>query len=203
MLFKKILFSLIFAVSFFEIYSQEQPKAEKKIQEVVLMQEDALSPQPNADGSIPLDTLPPKGMSISEISKRSVIFFNFISNNYSKTNISTIGNKSECLVTFNYKPKELNPTVDVQGTITMYVSIDAKEGKYRYTVSKITHNARNLQYSGGEVYNEIPNCGSFVLPTDLWKRIKGEAYKQSALLINDLKEAMKIPSSKSNKGDNW
>jgi len=106
-------------------------------------------------------------------------------------------------VTFNYKPKELNPTVDVQGTITMYVSIDAKEGKYRYTVSKITHNARNLQYSGGEVYNEIPNCGSFVLPTDLWKRIKGEAYKQSALLINDLKEAMKIPSSKSNKGDNW
>jgi hypothetical protein len=40
----------------------------------------------------------------------------------------------------------------VQGSITMHVSIDAKEGKYRYTISKLNHNAKNGDYTGGDVY---------------------------------------------------
>jgi hypothetical protein len=41
------------------------------------------------------------------------------------------------------------------------------------------------------------------LPTVLWKRIKSEAMKQSGVLANDLKEAMKISSSTPVNSDEW
>jgi hypothetical protein len=85
----------------------------------------------------------------------------------------------------------------------MHVSIDAKEGKYRYTISKLSHNAKNAEYTGGDIYSEVPKCGSMKLPPDMWKRIKSEALKQSGLLATDLKEAMKISSTTPVNSDEW
>ncbi|HRG02339.1 MAG TPA: hypothetical protein PKZ75_14570 [Bacteroidia bacterium] len=194
------------AITFFSvstISAQEAKKEENKIQEVVTMTADPLPLTPNADGSLPVDTNPPKGMAASEILKRAVNFVKAENKKYTKGNGVTTGSKAECVVTFNYKPKELNPTADVQGTITMHVSIDAKEGKYRYTISKISHNAKNAEYTGGDIYNEVPKCGSMKLPPDMWKRIKGEAFKQSGVLANDIKEAMKISSTTPVNSDEW
>ena len=158
---------------------------------------------PNADGSIPADTTPPKGLAASEILKRAINFAKTESAKYTKGNAVTTGSKAEFVATFNYKPKELNPAADVQGTITMHLSIEAKEGKYRYTISKIYHNAKNSECKGGDVYGEVPECGSMKLPADVWKRIKSEAIKQSGVLANDLKDAMQISSSTPLNSDEW
>lgn len=185
------------------VSAQEAKKEENKIQEVVTIMADPLPSVPNADGSLPVDTNPPKGMAASEILKRAVNFVKMENKKYTKGNGVTTGTKAECIVTFPYKPKELNPAADVQGSITMHVSIDAKEGKYRYTVSKLSHNAKNADYTGGDVYAEVPKCGSMKLPPEMWKRIRSEAFKQSGLLATDLKEAMKISSTTPVNSDEW
>lgn len=193
--------AVLFSIN--SLSAQEAKKDEKKIQEVVTMMADPLPSTPNADGSLPVDTNPPKGMAASEILKRAVNFVKMENKKYSKGNGVTTGSKAECVVTFVYKPKELNPTADVQGTITMHLSIDAKEGKYRYTISKLNHNAKNGDYTGGDIYGEVPKCGSMKLPPDMWKRIRSEAFKQSTLIATDLKEAMKISSSTPVNSDEW
>ncbi len=192
---------VLFSVN--SLSAQEAKKDEKKIQEVVTMMADPLPSTPNADGSLPVDTNPPKGMAASEILKRAVNFVKMENKKYTKGNGVTTGSKAECVVTFAYKPKELNPTADVQGTITMHLSIDAKEGKYRYTISKLNHNAKNGDYTGGDIYGEVPKCGSMKLPPDMWKRLRSEAFKQSAILANDVKEAMKISSTTPVNSDEW
>lgn len=183
--------------------AQETKTDEKKIQEVITLMADPVSMPPNADGSIPVDTNPQKGMAAGEILKRAVNFVKIESAKYKKGNGVTTGSKAECVVTFPFKPKELNPVADVQGSITMHLSIDAKEGKYRYTITKLSHNAKIADYTGGDVYSEVPNCGSMKMPPDIWKRIRSEAFKQSALLANDVKEGMKIPSNTPVNSDEW
>ena len=199
------LFYTVVVLFFVNTTSAQEVKKDdaKKIQEVVTLMADPLPSIPNADGSLPVDTNPPKGMASSEILKRAINFVKMESAKYTKGNRVTIGSKAECVATFNYKPKELNPAADVQGTITMHLSIEAKDGKYRYTISKINHNAKNADFTGGDIYNEVPACGSMKLPSDLWKRIKSEAIKQSGIVINDLKEAMKISSTTPVNSDEW
>ena len=196
-------YAIAFLVSINNLSAQDAKKDEKKIQEVVNIQADPVALKPDADGNVPVDTSAPKGMAASEILKRAVNFVKMESTKYTKGNGVTTGTKAECIVTFNYKPKELNPVADVQGTITMHISIDAKEGKYRYTISKLNHNAKNAEYTGGDVYNEVPKCGSMKLPPDIWKRIRSEAFKQSGIIANDIKEAMKVSSSTPVNTDEW
>ena len=198
-----LFYAVAFLVSINNLSAQEAKKEEKKIQEVVTIMADPIALPPDAEGNILTDTNPPKGMAVSEILKRAVNFVKLESTKYTKGNGVTTGSKAECVVTFNYKPKELNPVADVQGTITMHVSIDAKEGKYRYTISKLSHNAKNADYTGGDVYSEVPKCGSMKLPPELWKRIRSEAFKQCGIITNDIKEAMLISSSKPVNADEW
>lgn len=198
-----LIFGLLFLFSTDYLLAQEIKKDEKKIQEIIAMMADPLPLTPNADGSLPVDTNPPKPMASDEILKRAINFVKKESNKYLKGNKVTTSNKAEFTASFNYKPKELNPVADVQGTITMHVSIESKEGKYRYTISKINHNAKNGEYSGGDVYNEVPTCGSMKLPFDLWKKIKSEALKHSSEIVNDMKESMKIPSTTPVDSDEW
>ena len=199
----KLIYAFAFLFSVIHLSAQESKTPENKIQEIVNLTADPLPLTPNADGSLPVDTNPPKGMAASEILKRAINFAKTESIKYKKGNAVTSGSKAEFVATFNYKPKELNPAADVQGTITMHLSIDAKEGKYRYTISKINHNSKNPDYKGGDVFNEVPECGSMKMPPDIWKRIKSEALKQSGILASDLKEAMHISSSTPVNSDEW
>jgi len=177
--------------------AQEPVKEEKKIQEVIAMDADPAPTTPNADGSMPEPdsaSMAVKPMASGELLNRAVNWVKLENPKYTKTNRVTAGSKAECIATFKYKPKELNPAADVEGTIHMHVSIEAKEGKYRYTISKIEHTAKNGSLSGGNLYSEVPQCGSMKMPTDLWKRIKSEGMKEAAQVAGELKEAMKVPS---------
>jgi hypothetical protein len=199
----KLFFAFTFLAATTSILAQEQKKDGNKIQEVITLNADAVPQTPNADGSIPADTNGPQPMAQTEILKRAVNFAKIESAKYVKGNAITTAGKAEFTANFKYKPKELNPQAEVEGSFTMHVSIDAKPGKYRYTISKITHVAKNAEYSGGDVNDEVPACGSMKLPSSLWKQMKSEAIKQAMTIVAELKEAMKVPSDKQVDKEEW
>jgi hypothetical protein len=198
-----LIYASVLSFSVTTLLAQEPKKEEKKIQEVIEMTADPIPPVTLADGTVVEDTSGVKPMAVAEILKRAVNFVKIESTKYTKGNGVTTGSKAECVATFAYKPKELNPQADVQGTFTMHLSIDAKEGKYRYTISKITHNAKNAENSGGDIYSEVPKCGSMRLPNEMWKHMRSEALKDAGILIADLKVAMKKSSSEPQDKDEW
>jgi hypothetical protein len=204
MKFFKYILAVCFLSSVFTSVAQEEPKKdEKKIQEVVNVEAEIPPAKKDADGNEIVDTIPPPPAGIAEILKRAVNFVKIESNKYSKANGVTTGSKAEFTASFPYKPKELNPGADVQGTFTMHVSVEAKEGKYRYTISKIMHVAKNPEFTGGDVYADVPKCGSMKLPGDLWKHLRSEALKNAALVATDLKAFMKKSSSEPINPDEW
>lgn len=159
--------------------TSEKKAEEKKFQEVVLM-----------------DSMP-----ASEILKRAVNFIKIESPRFAKTKGVTTGNKAECIAKFKIKPKELNPKPDYTGFITMHVSIECKDNRYRYVISKLTHTSASGKASGGDINNVVPACGSMVMPDLIWKRIKGDAFKNANMVVSELKEAMM--RSVDTAGDEW
>jgi hypothetical protein len=200
---KFLFYTIIFSSIINSSIAQTNNTDEHKIQEVIAMVADPVALPPNADGSVPVDTMPPKGMDAGELQKRGINFVKQETKKYAKSNGVSAGSKAECTVTFPYKPKELNPVADVQGSFTMHVCIEAKEGKYRYIISKINHVAKNSEFTGGDIYNEVPKCGSMKLPSELWKRIKSEAMKQAAVVAADIKDIMSISSTIPVNTDEW
>jgi hypothetical protein len=204
MKFSKYIFTLYLFAGAITLGAQEDlKKNERKIQEVVTVEPEIPPAKKDADGNEIVDTLPAPPASVSEILKRAINFTKMETPKYTKVNGVTTGSKAEFTASFFYKPKELNPPADVQGTITMHVSVDAKEGKYRYTISKITHEAKTPAYTGGEVFNEVPKCGSMKIPPDLWKRLRSEGLKNAALVASDLKAFMKKSSTEPLNPDEW
>lgn len=146
---------------------------------------------------VPTDSLP-----ASELLKRAVNWVKLESNRYGKTSGVTTGAKAECTATFPVKPKELNPEVDYTGKISMKVTIECKDNKYKYTISQIKHISTSGKTTAGSIDNKIPECGSMVMGDLIWKKLKGEAMKGSAKVVEDIKEGMKVSSSDAGK-EEW
>ena len=106
-------------------------------------------------------------------------------------------------MSFVYKTKELNPTDKVEGEINMTVTIEAKEGKYRYTINNIRHKATLGDFSGGDVYTSVPECGSMKLTDLSWKHIKAAAFADAKMVADDLKAKMTQSSGDAPKKDDW
>ncbi|MCD6066664.1 MAG: hypothetical protein K0S33_1490 [Bacteroidetes bacterium] len=138
----------------------------------------------------------------AELSKRANSWYNAKTKKYKKDQGATSGNKMTCVVLFDYKPKELNPVNDVEGTISMNLTIDFKEGRYRYTIDKMEHKAKRGVSSGGDVFNDVPACGSMNLNSVIWKQIRSAALTQGKLLADDLKVKMGVPVVEKGK-DEW
>lgn len=197
-------FLIAFLAFTYSISAQEVAKTdEKKIQEVINLEADPPAVEPLPDGSIPENNTPPKPLPQADVLKRAINFVKLENPKYTKTNRVNSGTKAECIISFPYKPKELNPQADVEGSFTMHVSIDAKEGKYRYTISKLMHVAKNPDFSGGDVYSEVPKCGSMKLPSEMWKRMRGESLKYLTIVSNDIKEFMIKSATEASNADEW
>lgn len=138
------------------------------------------------------DTLPPTMPAPqTEILKRAQAWYIVKADKYVKSNGSNSGKSVTCNATFTFKQKLLNPENDVDGKISMDISIEAKEGKYRYTIKNIKHKANKQGMSGGDVYAIVPECGSMSLSDRTWKHIKAEAFADAKLVIEDMKNFMK------------
>lgn len=139
----------------------------------------------------------------SELAKRAQIWMSDKPTKYTKSNCANNGKGVVCHVSFPYKIKELNPTDKVEGEITMAVTVEAKEGKYRYTINNIKHKALVTTSSGGDVYAIVPECGSMNLTELSWKHIKAAAFADAKIVADDLKETMKKFSGDAPKKDDW
>lgn len=199
----KLFCAFTFLISTTAIVAQDLKKEENKIQEIVNLYSDPLPQKTAADVSIPVDTGISKPLSQGEILQRAIFFVKFETPRYTKTNGVTTSNKADFLATFKYKPKVLNPQADVEGSFTMHISIEAKLGKYKYTISKISHIAKNNDFSGGDLYSEVPKCGSLKLPNALWKLMQTEAVNQAMSIVGELKETMKISTSITSSKEEW
>lgn len=129
---------------------------------------------------------------VSEIAKRAGNWVNSKHKKYAKSNVSNTGSTISCIASFDFKQKSLNPENDVDGKITMDVIIDAKEGKYRYTVKNIKHVANKNGMSGGSIYEKVPACGSMKMNDQTWKWIKSASYGDIQVVVDDLKAQMKL-----------
>lgn len=139
----------------------------------------------------------------SEVAKRAQIWMADKPTKYSKTNCSNGGNGVVCQVSFAYKVKELNPTDKVEGEISMTITVEAKEGKYRYTINNIKHKATIVEISGGDVYGIVAECGSMKLSDLSWKHIKSAAFADAKMVADDLKAIMAKFSGDAPKKDDW
>ena len=134
---------------------------------------------------ITTDSLPPDALM-----KRAVAWIKEESPKYRKSSGTTTGTKAECTASFPVKPKELNPEVDYTGKITMKVVIECKNSRYRYTVSDIRHESKNGRTTAGSIDNEVPECGSVNMHDQIWKKLRGEALRNAALVVADIKLGM-------------
>jgi hypothetical protein len=193
-------------------FSQEEEEDEKKmIREVIDVQVDrppvvaAPAPvetpgkkgkkkkhqDPPPEETAPVDSGGTIPAPIPELMKRGNAWMTKKNKDFLKVDPTSSGNTLECLVSFAYKPKELNPGAPVEGKVTMKVIIDCKEGKYRYTIKDIVHTANDADFCGGDVFETIPKCGSMSLPEPSWKKIKSFALAKANIVAGDLKETMK------------
>lgn len=132
---------------------------------------------------------------------RAVNWVKIESKRFVKSNGVSTGSKAECIAKFKIRAKELNPQPDFTGIIQMHVSIECKDNKYRYSITKIKHISANGKASGGDVSNIVPECGSMTMPDLVWKKIKGEAFKSAGMVISELKEGMMKTTTDSK--DEW
>jgi hypothetical protein len=202
--------------------AQEEEEDEKKmIREVIDVQVDkpvVVAPTPTVDPADhkkkkknyeeppPEEVMPDTGSStipapVEELKKRGTAWMGKKEKTFAKVDPVAAGSTLECLVSFIYKPKELNPLAPVEGKITMKVVIDCKEGKYRYTIKDIKHVANRAEFSGGDIYEDVAACGSMALPEPQWKRIKSFSIQKANEVAFNLKETMKHPAKHGKKND--
>lgn len=198
---KKIFLTSLLTVYTVCAFSQNEKEKEdetKMVREVISVQMDKPKSASGVDtGSTVLSA------SASELSKRAQNWSGSKSVKYTKSNCTNNGNGVACQATFPYKIKELNPTDKVEGEITMTVTIEAKEGKYRYTINNIKHKASVANASGGDIYATVPECGSMSLTDLSWKHIKAAALIDAKLIADELKAKMAQPSGEAPKKDDW
>lgn len=120
---------------------------------------------------------------------------------YKKLNVSSTGSAITAQAVFPFRQKMLNPENAVDGEIIMDVIVEAKEGKYRYTVKNIKHKAAKAGMSGGDIYLPVPECGSMKITDQTWKHIRSAAYSNIRVVTDDLKAKMQEEGTK--KKDDW
>jgi hypothetical protein len=147
-------------------------------------------PPPPPEEGAPDTTNPFIPAPVGEVLKRAQNWYTLKHSKIKKSNGTNSGQTVSCSVTFPFKQKILNPENDVDGTITMDVIIEAKEGKYRYTIKNIKHKANKAGMSCGDIYATVPECGSMKVSDKTWKLIKKEAFAGAQMVAEDIKDKM-------------
>jgi hypothetical protein len=196
---KKLVF-LIALISLSINLSAQKEEEGKIIREIISLEVERPKPA-NVNPDVP-DTLPPTmAAPEAEVLKRAENWYKLKHIKYEKSSGATAGKTIACKATFIFKQKVLNPENDVDGKIIMDVIVEAKEGKYRYTIKNITHKANKPGMDCGDVYGKIPACGSMKVNDLTWKHVKSAAFASAKVLTDDLKAVMKKSSDEEK--DEW
>ena len=63
------------------------------------------------------------------------------------------------------------------------------------------HKAKKGESSGGDVFNDVPACGSMSLNSITWKQIKSAALTNANLVAQELKAKMALPGTQPKKSE--
>jgi hypothetical protein len=189
----QVLFTLLLSLAFVAANAQDTEKPKKEEDEFAVKNNETKYTEVVATDSLPA----------SELLKRAVNWIKVENRQYKKTGGVTTGSKAEFLASFPVKPKELNPEVDYTGKITMKVVIECKTGKYKYTVSDIRHLSKSGRTTAGSIDNPVPECGSMAMNDLVWKKLKGEALRDAAVVVNDIKNGMSTVAAPVVAEDEW
>ena len=218
---KKVLLALLLFVSPFIIRAQEEeeenPKMVREVVEVMVDRAKFAPPPPPEEPAkkgkkkkveepvydeFAADTADPAMPApVGEIMKRAQLWGKAKAPKYKKTNVANSGSTLTAKAVFPFKQKMLNPENPVDGEIQMDVIIEAKEGKYRYTVKNIKHKASKPGMSGGDINLQVPECGSMKITDQTWRQIKSAAFANIKTLTDDLKAKMQEDGEE--KKDDW
>lgn len=189
---KNKLYIIPFLLLGFSLTAQKEDES-KLILEVVSLEVERPK-LTNTNPEVP-DTLPPTMPAPEgEVLKRAETWYKVKHASYEKSSGAISGKTVACKATFIFKQKVLNPENDVDGKIIMDVLVEAKEGKYRYTIKNIIHKANKPGMDCGDVYGKIPACGSMKVNDITWKHVKSAGINSAKLLVADLKAKMKVSS---------
>jgi hypothetical protein len=190
--FKSIIICFVF-ISSNQIFSQTKQEQKKE--------EDEFAVKKTETKIFEVITLPDSADQ-KELNMRADIWLKKESNLYKKTNGSQSNNKTECTISFQIKPKIINPEIDYTGKISMKLVIECKVGRYKYTISDIKHTSKNGKATGGSIDNTVPECGTMHITEIEWKKIKGEALQNVKKVSDEIKPIMAYDTA-NNTGDEW
>ena len=190
--FKALIISFVFITSN-QIFSQTKQEPKKE--------EDEFAVKKTETKIFEVITLPDSADQ-KELNKRADIWLKKESNLYKKTHGSQSNNKTECTISFQIKPKIINPEIDYTGKISMKLVIECKVGRYKYTISDIKHTSKNGKATGGSIDNTVPECGTMHITEIEWKKIKGEALQNVKKVSDEIKPIMAYDTA-NNTGDEW
>ena len=80
------------------------------------------------------------------------------------------------------------------------VKFTAREGRYKYVITDIYHDEKDLKSSGGAMENEKPDCSSMLMLKRQWKKLKIQADNQFIELSSNLANHMQDTASED---DDW
>lgn len=84
-----------------------------------------------------------------------------------------------------------------EGSVYYVLTISVKEGKYKYSITDMSHKNHDAkESSGGKLEREEPLCGTKEMPIKKWQEIKDKAYDNSMVLIEEVKKNMTIQGAK-------
>jgi hypothetical protein len=186
--FKLIILSVLFIFTSSIFLAQTSPETPAKTGDAPKKEEDEFAKKKTETKLS--EVIPTDSLAASELIKRAVAWIKLETDKYKKSSGTTTGSKAECSASFPVKPKELNPEVDYTGKVVMKVVIECKDSKYRYTISEIKHVSKSGNTSAGSIDNAVPDCGSMSMNDLVWKKLKGEALRDAAQVVQDLKAGM-------------
>ncbi|MCU0428656.1 MAG: DUF4468 domain-containing protein [Cytophagaceae bacterium] len=80
------------------------------------------------------------------------------------------------------------PGIQHSGVVDFLVTIQVKDGKYRYTITNFVHSGDKA--SGGKLEGTLPECGKHTLTLAGWGTIKRSVMDQTDKLIESIKNKM-------------
>lgn len=72
------------------------------------------------------------------------------------------------------------------GVVKFTVTINAKDGRYKYDITNFKHEGGKGKGNGGALELKSAECGKFVLPDSGWAKIKKDTAAKMKEVINDL-----------------
>jgi len=78
------------------------------------------------------------------------------------------------------------------GVVSYVVTVVCKEGKYKYTVTDLTHTSD--KGNGGALEGALPACGKYTLIMSGWNSIKKQSQEKMNELVKAIKSAMDSPA---------